>query len=361
MKFTKEDTLCMKGIAILIMLFHHNYLGPERWLDSAINFFPLPEAKVIYIAQFFKICVGMFVFLTGYGMFISAKEKVKNDIDMRRYILNRYLTLMLGYIFIFILIQILSIPTGRFTKIYGDGLYSIVYCFIDCIGLAHLLGTPIFCATWWYMSMATLLIFSFPFFFKALKKYQGILLILTVCFPIAIKLPYSEFIRWMFCYCLGMYCAEHNLLARCKEKYENNSIIKKIGIFIIMFMALLLIIKFRQSDGFKIKLLYLWEGLAPAYVILISYLFLMRFKILVIVLKFLGKHSMNMFLTHTFFRAVYFHDFIYSFYYAWIDYLVLLGISVLCSLSIEAVKKVINFNDLSLKVRKIVFQKLRLE
>ena len=38
MKFSKDDTLCMKGIAILILFFHHNYLGPDRWLNSPISF-----------------------------------------------------------------------------------------------------------------------------------------------------------------------------------------------------------------------------------------------------------------------------------------------------------------------------------
>lgn len=36
MNFTKKDTLCMKGIAILVMFFHHNYVGLDCWLNSPI-------------------------------------------------------------------------------------------------------------------------------------------------------------------------------------------------------------------------------------------------------------------------------------------------------------------------------------
>lgn len=361
MEFTKEDTLCMKGIAILIMFFHHNYLGPDRWLDSPINFFPFSEANIIYIAQFFKVCVGMFVFLTGYGMFVSAKKRVKNDLGMREYVLNRYLTLIFNYMLIFLLVHILSAPTGRFSKVYGKGLYSVVYFFIDGIGLAHLLETPTFCATWWYMSLATILILIFPIFSKLLLKYQGSLLALTICLPMALKLPNSDLLRWLFCYCLGMYCAEHNLFVKFKEKYMKNCALIKFFIFILMVAGLLLIIKFRQSEGFGIKLLYLWEGLAPAYIILMSYVFIVNHGILARILKFLGKHSMNMFLIHTMFRAVYFHDFIYSFYYAWVDYLVLIIVSVLCSVAIETMKKVISFNEKSLRLRSFIIKNVKIK
>ena len=128
-----------------------------------------------------------------------------------------------------------------------------------------------------------------------------------------------------------------------------------------MAAGLLLIIKFRQSEGFGSKLLYLWEGLAPAYIILMSYVFIVQYGILIRILKFLGKHSMNMFLTHTMFRAVYFHDFIYSFYYAWVDYLVLIIVSILCSVTIETMKKVISFNEISLGLRVFISKNVKMK
>lgn len=211
------------------------------------------------------------------------------------------------------------------------------------------------------MSLATILILIFPIFSKLLLKYQGSLLALTICLPMALKLPNSDLLRWLFCYCLGMYCAEHNLFVKFKEKYMKNCALIKFFIFILMVAGLLLIIKFRQSEGFGIKLLYLWEGLAPAYIILMSYVFIVNHGILARILKFLGKHSMNMFLIHTMFRAVYFHDFIYSFYYAWVDYLVLIIVSVLCSVAIETMKKVISFNEKSLRLRSFIIKNVKIK
>ena len=45
----------MKGIAILILFFHHNYLGPDRWLNSPISFYPFSQSQIMYIAKFLKI------------------------------------------------------------------------------------------------------------------------------------------------------------------------------------------------------------------------------------------------------------------------------------------------------------------
>lgn len=360
MRFTKEDTLCMKGIAILIMFFHHNFLGPDRWLDSAISFYPFSETSVIYLAKFFKICVGMFVFLTGYGMMASVKDKIKTDAEMRKYILNRYLSLMLGFLLIFLIVQLLSAPTGRFREIYGQGINAWIYFTVDGLGLAHLLETPTFCPTWWYMSLAILLIVVFPIFWKLLNKYQGILLWIVILLPMAFKLETTDFVRWSFCYCLGMYCAEHNLLAKIKIRYINLNIIRKIAIFIIMLWGLMMVIKFRQSEVFGWKYIAIWEGVASFYIILFSYMFLLCCKPLKVTLQFLGKHSMNMFLTHTFLRAIYFHDFMYSFYYMWLDYIVLIVISVAISIAIEMLKMLIKYDDVSIKVKRYINEKLRL-
>ena len=62
----------------------------------------------MYIAKFLKICVGMFVFLTGYGMLASVKTKSLDDKAMRKYTVNRYLTMMMGFWLIFLLVHILS-------------------------------------------------------------------------------------------------------------------------------------------------------------------------------------------------------------------------------------------------------------
>ena len=197
-------------------------------------------------------------------------------------------------------------------------------------------------------------------FKKLLERYQEILLILTIFLPKAFNLPYADLWRWLFCYTLGMYMAEHDLLAKIKEKFTSFGMLKRCLIFGILTIGIPVIIMLRQSEGFGIKFLYLWEGIAPAYVIVYAYLFVVWIKPLAAVLHFLGKHSMNMFLTHTMFRAVYFHDFMYSFYSMWLDYIALIIVSVLVSVAIEIVKKLIRFQKITTFVKDRACQILKL-
>ena len=61
------------------------------------------------------------------------------------------------------------------------------------------------------------------------------------------------------------------------------------------------------------------------------------------------------------FRAVYFHDFIYSFYNIWIDYIVLIAVSVATSICIEFVKKLIRYGEITKYVKIKACSMLKLE
>ena len=61
---------------------------------------------------------------------------------------------------------------------------------------------------------------------------------------------------------------------------------------------------------------------------------------LLTVMSFFGKHSMNIFLFHTFIFGYWFKDFIYSSRNPFIIFFLLLGICVIISLILEQIKKV---------------------
>jgi membrane-bound acyltransferase YfiQ involved in biofilm formation len=69
------------------------------------------------------------------------------------------------------------------------------------------------------------------------------------------------------------------------------------------------------------------------------------------VLAFIGKHSMNIFLAHNFVRIVWYYDFTYSFKSWWLITLVLLAISIVLSICIEALKKLLRYDKLLLRLR----------
>lgn len=368
MKFTKEHTMQMKGIAIIILLFHHCFLNAQRWATVPyeklattkgwgyypISFAPFSSHTIQYLASFSKICVAMFVFMTGYGMWVSY-ESQKKKTTMSNYIKKRMVTLMTGFLIIFVVTEVLAIPTGRFIEVYGHDFRSVVYMIIDALGLAKLLGTPLFCLTWWYMSLAIVLIMIFPFVHSIMEKYQWIVVVASIIVPRACGFGQStDLFRYLLAYTLGMYFAQHDLLARIKEKFMEQNVVGKLLSLIVSLIGLAVIIKCRQNAWIGWKYLDFWDGFAAMYVIVLSYIYILNGKWIVKGLGFLGKHSMNIFLIHSFYRDVFFHEFTYSFYYAWLDYIVLMAISLVTSIVLEWFKKLIRYEKFIDWVKRLV-------
>lgn len=368
MKFTKEHTMQMKGIAIIILLFHHCFLNAQRWATVPyeklattkgwgyypISFAPFSSHTIQYLASFSKICVAMFVFMTGYGMWVSY-ESQKKKTTMSNYIKKRMVTLMTGFLIIFVVTEVLAIPTGRFIEVYGHDFRSVVYMIIDALGLAKLLGTPLFCLTWWYMSLAIVLIMIFPFVHSIMEKYQWVVVVASIIVPRACGFGQStDLFRYLLAYTLGMYFAQHDLLARIKEKFMEQNVEGKLLSLIVSLIGLAVIIKCRQNAWIGWKYLDFWDGFAAMYVIIISYIYILNGKWIVKGLGFLGKHSMNIFLIHSFYRDVFFHEFTYSFYYAWLDYIVLMAISLVTSIVLEWFKKSIRYEKFIEWVKRLV-------
>ena len=368
MKFTKEHTMQMKGIAIIILLFHHCFLNAQRWATVPyeklattkgwgyypISFAPFSSHTIQYLASFSKICVAMFVFMTGYGMWVSY-ESQKKKTTMSNYIKKRMVTLMTGFLIIFVVTEVLAIPTGRFIEVYGHDFRSVVYMIIDALGLAKLLGTPLFCLTWWYMSLAIVLIMIFPFVHSIMEKYQWVVVVASIIVPRACGFGQStDLFRYLLAYTLGMYFAQHDLLARIKEKFMEQNVEGKLLSLIVSLIGLAVIIKCRQNAWIGWKYLDFWDGFAAMYVIIISYIYILNGKWIVKGLGFLGKHSMNIFLIHSFYRDVFLHEFTYSFYYAWLDYIVLMAISLVTSIVLEWFKKLIRYEKFIEWVKRLV-------
>ncbi|MEB3213780.1 MAG: acyltransferase family protein, partial [Leptolyngbyaceae bacterium] len=79
MEFTRDRNNTAKGVAICLMFIHHLYGFGDRLINNNDYIPLLPFVDVeSYIADFGNICVSMFLFLSGYGMYLGycrAKEK----------------------------------------------------------------------------------------------------------------------------------------------------------------------------------------------------------------------------------------------------------------------------------------------
>ena len=73
-EFSIDNTLALKGIAIIMLIFHHCFRKADLFEDYTVSFFPFSQDFIVEISLTFKICVSIFAFITGYGLMLSLKK-----------------------------------------------------------------------------------------------------------------------------------------------------------------------------------------------------------------------------------------------------------------------------------------------
>lgn len=366
--FTLEDTLKMKGIAIIFLICFHSFSSEGRLSGYEINFYPLPKELAMYISETMYICVGVFVFISAYGMTFSAKKIDSSFLLNREQMLfdslRRYTRLLLGFLVIFfpgLIISVLYFPeTVRYGLNTGADTMYFGNMFLDMIGLGHLFGIPKLNGSWWYMSLAICLIFLMPLFLQLYRKFGLLILGLFLIIPYYTFNEIDVMQMWLFAIPLGIISADKNLLGKIKDiKFLESKKLTKVIKFLVFTMILLLIIYVRKSPwGSLVYVRYLLNGLLPLAVIVYSYEFIFNIPIIRGILKFLGRHSLNIFLVHTFIRYNWFNDFTYSLTYAFLIVIFLLVSSSIISVVIEYIKTVIKLDSFANFIEKRIITKI---
>ncbi|EOS60121.1 hypothetical protein C815_01688 [Firmicutes bacterium M10-2] len=353
-RFTNRETNIVKGFAILFMYVHHFYLDPSRYKEYDILFL-LGQERVTKLAVFFKICVAIFMFLSGYGMYVSAIRKEKSTLwkAMINYSVVRYVKLIFPFFFIFWLSQLIFYPTGRYLTIYGTGTRSLLYVLIDMFGFADLLHTPTFLGTWWYIGLISLVIWSFPILFKAFYKYPRIFsigVLMACCIP---SIKEINYIRWLPVFVMGMIFARYKVFEKIAFWIGNQKKSIQFIIFIIGVLLLIGAIYFRMIPKIPVGIKDL---IATTIWISFIAIFFVKIRGLNKIMEALGIHSMTMFLTHTFIRTTYFQDFSYGFYYAGINLIVFTIVTYMIALGIDLFRKQIGYDRFINKVAKLIMR-----
>ena len=68
---SKDNTLILKGYAILLMISHHLFYSPQSanlFWDYHFEFASRDIGIVNYLGLYGKLCVAKFVFASGYGL-----------------------------------------------------------------------------------------------------------------------------------------------------------------------------------------------------------------------------------------------------------------------------------------------------
>lgn len=364
--FSKSDSTRIKGVAILMMLMHHLYRVSNLFEDYSISFTPLSEASVINLASSFKICVSLFAFISGFGLFLSFHISYTHLHTPHRkfasitlqWLSTRIAKLLTPFVFIYLLSFLATLAIdGRPVEIYfsGSKIAGCIYAIIDALGLANLFGTPTLCGTWWYMSAAVIYIILVPYAYLISRRIGWFPVVAAIiCIPrlLGIDFPGGQnALTFLLPMLLGMIAADTCAFDRLNQHGRTKPVHGKLtgdGTFSLPYAVLSLIaIYVSYRIYINVDNENLWEfklGFFPVFVIIFLKYAVISVPIVSPILEFLGRHSMTMFLTHTFICGIYLENLVYSTGHFLTNYLLLLALSVILAVIIDWLKKVLRID-----------------
>lgn len=352
MIFDKRQSNIVKGIAVLLLIFHHLFFNNPDLYGQYFSIFQIGGVPLVAkISEICKVCVYIFLFISGYGLFLTYTSKISNA-EKRgfkvniKFVLNRLFKVMLPFCFIYIIFVPLGFFLGRNpVSVYnGNAFFAI----LDFLGLAQVFSTPTMNSTWWYMSVIIIFYVLFPIILKLISKSKILCWIWLVLSFILIVLPGSFskvpiilLVKLYFApFYFGIFVAKFNLLNRLSEAINSK------GKFIVLSVVLTVI-----TGALSYFNLFLFSTLFAFSIILLSYAVFGKNKDIAQsekrnIFAYLGIHSGNIFMFHTFIYMYYLHDLIYSCKYPILIFLVTVVICLVISILLEQLKKLIRYNKI---------------
>lgn len=351
LKFTKKDTLAVKGVAISFLLAYHLFSRASRMGGYDVSFWPLPQNVAMAVSLCMVQCVGMFAFLSAYGLTRSLKREYAgldfSGHEATIFVLKRYVKLVLMFVLPFLFCTGVTFATDS-SYYSGTKWQNLISLGMDFFGVGHLFGTEMLISTWWFLSLEVLLIIFLPFAVRMYRKYSWLSVVMVLVPGIMVSNSRLHLIKYLLVVPLAVCFADQDVLERLKQyKVVKNQILNKILKFVISTVILLgMILLWYQSWG-REHFEFLLNGLIPMTVIYWLYEFVLDIPGIRQILEFLGTHSANVFYIHSFLRTIWIKKVVYSFGNAALIWLFLMGASVLISLLLELIKKIIRYGKIS--------------
>lgn len=348
--FTINDSLKIKGVAILLMIFHHLFRLTEFTNEYDISFYPFTSGRIAQVATFFKICVPIFVFLSGYGLLSSYKNMKSKE----SFFIKRYFKLMPTFWFTMIIsFVLLEVFTGAVSKHYFSNnlYYGVTDIIFDFLGINGLIGKGCFSGNWWYIGASLIFIFLLPVIYKFSKKYGwfnvGVAIVIIPRIFNITNVSTTSALPYVFSFYLGMLFQEFDGFNKIK-KMKINYLVK------FCFYLLTLLVLYLMYTHFPRNIF--WEfhfGLVPLVFICFCYEFIISIPIINKILSKLGEYSYVMFLIHGFFIS-YTNAFIYSFTHIIFSFLALTIISFAIAVLLKFLMKISRFDCLCKNIKKSI-------
>lgn len=310
--FDKSCTNAVKGIAVILLICHHLFTNVLMIGDDAIPSLVFSNGGILNIGAFGKICVCIFTFLTAYGMTLRISKITENSqnigTDLWKYSLKRYISLMGMFLFAYLIALVLFINKLSISDIYGRGISGMYNAVVDILGLAVAFSTPTLNPTWWYMSLAIILIIIIPGLVLLYDKINK--LIIPLCFMLGFffQVAFPQFCYFgipMLSVAIGICAAKENWISRfCEYRFKNgkSASLCKMIVLIVLF-AVIYYLRTRLLE--RNEVLMLTEGVFGYLLSVVICYFSRQLKWLCKALAYVGSLSADIFFIHSMFIVYY--------------------------------------------------------
>jgi hypothetical protein len=289
----KDISAAIKGFALILMVMLHCFGHPEWYVQgieySNIKF--LNRALDRWIASPTAICVALFAFLTGWAYFYTKSPTIK-------YSFKKIINFLKYYWFqLFLIFLPLSILIGDYTITIKGVILNLFALGSNLVTFA------------WYVYFYIFIILTLPFLIKLFRG--NILFDFSVPFFITIfyfilfhfiQLPgqavIDNCICWFPCVLIGYLFAKYKVFNYMKKllRFKNSAFY--LGIILVIMICRLI-----KPSLFGVNLDVIFAPMVICSLIVI--LSNTKFKFIKKILKFLGKHSLNIWFLHSIFFSIY--------------------------------------------------------
>lgn len=370
MEYTKRDTNIAKCLAVMLMLAHHLFGSAEIMNQYGAGGLIPTDLLTAASHHFGKICVSIFIFLSGYGMTKSYNNRILktgasrlNAGETTRFILKRYISLEGGFLFVYLLslIIITCCNPGKTESVYAasDGnRYPVVGVIADVLGLAYGFSTPTLNGTWWYMTIAFAAVLILPIAVAVVKRYGAFAFLLPLLAVPFLGIHSEMLSAYLSPMLLGVATAENDWLVKLKSRggvRKNKSAARTIvrRLAVLALIAVFGYWRCTSTEAWDVDRLDLLaesiKNTALSFLLVyFCYDVIAGIKGLSSAMAFIGRHATNIFLVHTLIQWNYATNqvFIYGLRYPLLIFIGLLGLSLAASVIIEWLKKLTCYDRL---------------
>lgn len=341
-KMKVKDSQIIKGIAILLMYFQHLYSTTSRYEEFGLTGLIGSASIMELIAVACHVCVCLFVFVTAYGIAIQEKEYLYNRDSYIKNSIRRYSELLKKFAAVFLILLFLSyifnLEYGA-VEAWGESQISrIIGILCNATGMAGVFQVAWFSASWWYLSLAILLIFMVPVLHMAVRKlgpYASVLLSLFLVQSFGLDTVMDGLPRYLIVAVAGIIFAEYNIFQRTEDYIKT-----KKGLEYVLVAVILIAIPITAVIKSNVQSKFLLDAVMAVLVIELTQLCIRKIPYLNTALAFVGKYSLYMWLIHSFFTKYWFQEYTYSFKNIWVIFFVLVGITLFISICLSKLEEI---------------------